>query len=57
MSLHQQSKLKRLNQSLKNIEILTFDDVMSRGESLYANIHGEPEAGGDIGHNGRDAFK
>lgn len=39
LSPFQAAKLKRFSINTPNIQILTFDDVLQRGHSLYRNIH------------------
>jgi hypothetical protein len=44
-SAAQSSKLKRLAINAPNIEILTFDDLLQRGRTLYGNMHRMAELG------------
>lgn len=39
LSPRQTAKLKRLSINMPNIEIMTFDDILERGRTLYRNIH------------------
>lgn len=39
LSTSQAAKLKRLSINTPNIEIVTFDDLLERGRTLYRNIH------------------